>query len=79
MNCDWYEYRWQKGISRYYKVFLYKDLLGDWILTKVWGGVNSRLGNYEHKLYPTMQAASSMINQIKVQRKKRGYHLKRIK
>jgi hypothetical protein len=73
--CDWLEYRWQKGNSRYYKVCLYKDLLGDWIVTKIWGGINSRLGNFEHFAFEKLEPALILIEEISQVRKKRGYNL----
>jgi hypothetical protein len=74
-TTDCLVYRWQKGLSRYYKVYLYKDLLGDWVLTKVWGGINSRLGNFEHQATLTKEPALLLIDEIIKKRKKRGYHL----
>ena len=73
MTCDWLEHRWQKGISRYYKVLLYRDLLGDWIVTLVWGGINSRLGNFSHHAFKNQHEAMLLINTIGIIRKKRGY------
>jgi hypothetical protein len=72
-NCDWYEYRWQKGSSRYYKVIVYKDLLGDWIVTKVWGGVNSNLGNHKHFVSNNFDSAMHLVVKIFNRREKRGY------
>lgn len=73
MNC--YQYRWQKGISRYYKVYLAKDLLDTWVLTCVWGGINSRLGNYKKIAYASLEEAFEFIELLMKKRIKRGYKL----
>jgi predicted DNA-binding WGR domain protein len=67
-----YQIRWRKE-GRYYKVVLQKDLLGDWSLTKIWGGINSRLGNYQNHTFLNLKDAFNMINEIKIRREKRGY------
>ena len=74
LSCAW-SYRWQKGLSRYYKVYVYKDLFGDLILTKVWGGMNSRLGNFEHIKIDDYQSALAIIEEINSVRQKRKYEL----
>lgn len=76
MNHLYFSCRWQKGISRYYKVILQKDLLGDWSLTKIWGGVNSKLGGYSNHTFFDRDEALKMVEEIKKHRKQRGYQLK---
>ena len=68
-------YYWQKGVERYYKVFVYKDLLGHWVLTKAWGGLQNRLGNYEHLTLFTKEAIRDCLAEIFERRDKRGYKL----
>jgi predicted DNA-binding WGR domain protein len=61
--------------SRYYKIILQKDMLGDLILTSVWGGIYSNLGNYKHTLFYNINDADNFINQMMTHRSKRGYIL----
>lgn len=75
MTNHWISYRWQKGMSRYYKVTVYKDLLNDWVLTCAWGGLNNRLGNYKHIVLKTFEDADLYIQELMKRRLKRGYKL----
>lgn len=72
-NC--YEYRWQKGISRYYRILIYRDLLNDWILTCIWGGVQTRLGNFKHTTLQNLQEGLDFVEDMKKRRHSRGYAL----
>lgn len=71
----WYEYRWHKGISRYYAVYLSKDLFNHWLITCVWGGLRSKLGNYKTYSFIQLEEALKTINHMKNRRSKRGYNL----
>ncbi len=70
---DSMKYRWEKDNGRYYCIYLYRDLLGDWVLTRAWGGMFSKLGNYEHEVYLNYIEAVRAIILIKERRKQRGY------
>lgn len=61
--------------SRYYKIIIQKDMLNDWILTCVWGGINSRLGNYSHLKIDNENEAKIHIDKMMKHRRKRGYEL----
>lgn len=50
-------------------------MLNDWILTCVWGGINSRLGNYSHLMVNNENEAKIYINNMMKKRMKRGYEL----
>lgn len=68
-------YRWHKGNSRYYQISIYKDMFDDLILTCVWGGLHSRLGNYKHILISSIDEGLHYIENVMYRRKKRGYVL----
>jgi hypothetical protein len=69
-------YYWlNKEKATYYKIILQKDMLNDWILTCVWGGINSRLGNYSHLMVNNENEAKVYIKNIMERRKQRGYEL----
>ena len=50
-------------------------MLNDWILTCVWGGINSRLGNYSHLKIDNENEAKIHIDKMIKHRRKRGYEL----
>lgn len=69
-------YRWQNiKKRRFYQVYLKKDLLNDWVLTCVWGSLDSRLGNFQHHAFKGLKEAILFINNMKELRQKRGYLL----
>ncbi len=68
-----YKYSWTKEKKRYYNIYLDKGLFNDWTITCVWGGVNSRLGNYKLYAFDDIQEAYNMIEHIIKRRLKRGY------
>jgi hypothetical protein len=69
-----YQLKWHKE-GRYYKVLTYKDMLGDWIATCVWGGKQSNLGNYKHYAFKTHDEIALFVDKMKIRRAKRGYFL----
>lgn len=50
-------------------------MLNDWILTCVWGGINSRLGNHSHTMVNSIDDAALYIENMLKKRKKHGYEL----
>lgn len=71
-----HNYHWiNKEKSRYYKVIIYKDMLNDWIITSIWGGINSRLGNYKHMVMSDTNKINNFISTMNTRRVKRGYVL----
>ena len=68
--------RWERqSDNRYYLAFLYRDLLGDLILTKVWGGVGKPAGQQLHIPVKTESEGLRMIDEVIKRRWKSGYHL----
>lgn len=59
--------------KRYYHVFLSRDLLGDWVVTKSWGGLNTSIGRVTHVACQSIDEAKKLVNQITHTRKNRGY------
>lgn len=72
-NC--LEYRWQKGNCRYYRILIYKDLLNDWVITCIWGGMHNRLGNFKHLQPGSIDNAMAFVKSMGHRRKSRGYEL----
>jgi hypothetical protein len=59
--------------ARYYQVELIKDLLGDWTLVQVWGGLDSKRGRMRVVWVPSQTAGLARLAAIGKQRGKRGY------
>jgi len=48
-------------------------MFGYYILTLVWGGLNSRLGNYKHHTFSTMDELNELMESVSKRRLQRGY------
>lgn len=59
--------------KRYYQVFLSRDLLGDWVLTKSWGGLTTSNGRVTHVACHSIDEAKVLIEKISRTRARRGY------
>lgn len=66
--------RWEHpDKKRYYKLMLSRDLLGDWVITRVWGGLNQATGRVSHIPCPTYDDAIKLMVEISRIRIKHGY------
>lgn len=64
--------------TRYYELFLNKNLFDDWSLSIVNGRINSRLGCIRHENFSTLAEATIRMHDIaKYRTEKRKYHLVR--
>ncbi len=64
--------RWERD-TRYYELRLQQDLWGDWVLTRVWGGKGTALGQIRRELCPSYAGGVSLYaSSIRV-REQRGY------
>jgi len=69
-------YRWvHKAKHRYYRIIVSKDLLGDWVVTRVWGGVNQKSGRAIHLPCSSYDDAKRFIDKMMKIRRQRGYEL----
>ena len=67
-------YRWEnREKQRYYRVILAKDLFGEWIITKIWGGLNKAGGGAKHVPCQTFELGIKLIEKISKTRDQRGY------
>jgi predicted DNA-binding WGR domain protein len=64
--------RREKG-ARFYEALVERDLLGDWVLTLVWGRRGSALGRVQHRLHPSVTAARDALQTVSRRRQRRGY------
>lgn len=73
---DWIRLRWEKPTDkgiRYYEVHLHQDLLGDWVLTCVWGRRGTALGRVQDQLCESYEEGLSRLCDTKKRRGQRGY------
>jgi hypothetical protein len=61
--------------QRYYRVMLSRDLFGDWVVTRVWGGINKATGRITHLRCFTFDEGIKLIEKITKIRLARGYEL----
>jgi len=59
--------------ARYYQVHLDRDLLGDWTLRTVWGGLRSRLGRMHCTGVASYDDGIEQVRVIAKRRRQRGY------
>lgn len=64
-----------KIVQQYYSAYLYQDILGDWILTKVRGGINTARGHVIHQYCTTKEEGLRQIERLRKIRKQRKYKL----
>lgn len=68
--------RWENdGTDRYYEAHLARDLLGDWVLTRVWGRRGSPRGRVLHTPCDSPEQARGLLSKVTAQRQAHGYRL----
>jgi predicted DNA-binding WGR domain protein len=70
----WLHSRWEKD-TRYYELRVQQDLLGDWLLTRIWGRKDSALGQLRHDVCADQLEANARYAAAEVRRQRRGYSL----
>lgn len=67
--------RWEHmGKQRYYQVLLAQDLFNEWVVTRVWGGINQATGRII-RLPCTYNEGIALVDKISKTRISRGYVL----
>jgi hypothetical protein len=59
--------------ARYYEVHLDRDLLGDWTLRKVWGGLGTRRGGTHNTGVASYDDGIEQVREIARRRIRHGY------
>ena len=59
--------------ARYYEVHLDRDLLGDWALRKVWGGLGSRRGGTHNTGVSSYEDGMEQVREVSLRRIRNGY------
>lgn len=65
-------HRWEKD-TRYYQAIVHQDLLGDWVVLKMWGSKLSKLGSHAIEVVDSQEQGRMRVGQIAFIRKQRGY------
>lgn len=60
---------------RYYKFAIYRDLLGDRVLLRSWGSLESKLGGSMTQVIPSEEKEQSLIDLIRKRRQQNCYEL----
>jgi hypothetical protein len=58
---------------RYYSARLERDLFGTWVVRRVWGSLDSRLGGMRCEPVASFGAGLDMLARIESRRRRRGY------
>ena len=66
--------RWETD-TRYYAVRIQRDLFGDLILTRYWGGKDSHRGGEKREPCVSEDFAYDRLEKIKKDRQRHGYNL----
>ena len=61
--------------ARYYQVHLSQDLLSDWTILKVWGGLGSRRGRMHNTGVASYDDGIEQVRKIAERRTQRGYRI----
>ena len=73
---SWVRLCWTKA-TRYYEVHLAPDLLGQWIVTRIWGRTGTALGRRMCIPCASYQEGLQQVAAVKARRRQRGYQLAR--
>ena len=67
-------YRWENlEKKRYYTISFSRDLFGDWVITRVWGGIGKATGRITHLPCASYEDGLKQIEKIARIRVNRGY------
>lgn len=73
INYRWIRRSWRNPENqRYYVAMINKDLLGDWFLTRIWGGKQKR-GSQKEVLCSSYEEALVDLRRIEKIRLRHGY------
>ena len=74
LKDNYLSYKWRSSFKgRYYNVYLQPTLFGNYSITKSWGSIQSRLGNYKTMIFDSPKEVWLEIKKITKQRKYKGY------
>ena len=73
---QWITVRWENSLTkRYYLVMIEQDIFGQWVLIRVWGGIQTKLGRTQVSVLDNKNQGIEMLKMISIRRNQRGYRL----
>ena len=68
------QHRWENSENlRYYRIFFARDLFGEWVITKIWGGLKHAGGGMKNIPCTSYDDGLKLIEKVNETRLKRGY------
>ncbi len=68
------QYRWENTRNqRYYRILFAQDLFGEWVITKIWGGLKKAGGGMKNIPCASYDDGIKLIAKVSEARLKRGY------
>jgi predicted DNA-binding WGR domain protein len=67
------EFRRWESERRYYCALLHQDLLGDWVLDRVWGGKFNKLGGQDTRYVRSVKDGMAALDKLDRERRARRY------
>lgn len=64
----------EEQAPRFYQIYLERDLLQGWMVTKEWGHVGAS-GRLKHEHYDSLEAAEKAFEDARESQLKRGYRI----
>jgi len=71
---NWTRKRWEKD-TRYYEALVHQDLWGNWVITRNWGRIGSKLGQIRHTPCTSYADVQKELKAIEKRRQSRHYQL----
>lgn len=66
--------RWEHaGAGRYYQAMVQRNLLGDWEILRMWGGIGRGHGGQQCTPLPDQEAGAQALGETAHRRAQRGY------
>ena len=70
---QWCQCRFEREDGRYYTAIIEQDLMGDWVVRRIWGGIGKPAGTMLITHCPDLEAARSVLRGIQKRRLLRQY------
>ena len=69
----WESHRWERQDGRYYGAIIEQDLLGQWVLKRIWGGIGKPAGQMKITPCESLNKARSLLKGVSQRRIARQY------
>lgn len=69
----WIQCRFERDDGRYYQAVIEQDLLGNWVVRRVWGGIGKPAGTMTVTPCEDLTMARTLLRDIQKRRQRRHY------